>query len=58
MLADEPTAALDLQSGKTVVEMMAGLAHEQNRAVVIVTHDNRLIEYADRIVRIEDGRVA
>jgi putative ABC transport system ATP-binding protein len=58
VLADEPTAALDLQSGKTVVEMMARLAHEQNRAVVIVTHDNRLIEYADRIVRIEDGRVA
>jgi putative ABC transport system ATP-binding protein len=58
VLADEPTAALDLQSGKTVVEMMARLAHEQNRAVVIVTHDNRLIDYADRIVRIEDGRVA
>lgn len=57
VLADEPTAALDFQSGKTVVEMMATLAHEQNRAVVIVTHDSRLVEYADRIVHIEDGRV-
>jgi putative ABC transport system ATP-binding protein len=58
VLADEPTAALDSHAGKTVVEMMAALAHEQNRAVVIVTHDSRIAEYADRIVRIEDGRVA
>ncbi len=58
ILADEPTAALDSHAGKTVVEMMMSLAHEQNRAVVIVTHDNRIVEYADRIVRIEDGRVA
>jgi putative ABC transport system ATP-binding protein len=40
------------------VELMARLAHEENRAVVIVTHDSRLAEFADRIVRIEDGRVA
>ncbi len=58
LLADEPTAALDSHVGKTVVEMMSNLAHEQNKAVVIVTHDNRIIEYADRIVRIEDGQVA
>ena len=38
--------------------MMAALAHDEDRAVVIVTHDNRLIEYADRIVRLEDGRIA
>lgn len=58
LLADEPTAALDVQSGRTVVGMMAALAHEQNRAVVIVTHDNRLMEFADRVVHLEDGRVA
>ena len=58
ILADEPTAALDSHTGKTIVEMMAKLAHDQTRAVVIVTHDSRLIEYADRIVRLEDGRIA
>jgi len=58
ILADEPTAALDSHTGKTIVEMMAKLAHDENRAVVIVTHDNRLIDYADRIVRLEDGRIA
>jgi putative ABC transport system ATP-binding protein len=58
LLADEPTAALDVQSGRTVVGMMAALAHEQNRAVVIVTHDSRLMEFADRVVHLEDGRVA
>ena len=58
LLADEPTAALDTHSGKTIVDMMATMAHKDNRAVVIVTHDARLVEFADRIVRIEDGRVA
>ena len=58
ILADEPTAALDTQTGKAVVEMMAGLAHREDRAVVIVTHDNRLAEFADRFVHLEDGRIA
>lgn len=58
ILADEPTAALDSHTGKAVVEMMAALAHREERAVVIVTHDGRLAEYADRIVRLEDGRIA
>lgn len=57
ILADEPTAALDSVSGRAVIEMMRRLAHEQGRAVVIVTHDNRTLEFADRIVHIEDGRV-
>lgn len=57
LLADEPTAALDSHVGRAVVEMMARLAHEQNRAVVIVTHDNRILDCADRIVRMEDGQV-
>jgi putative ABC transport system ATP-binding protein len=56
VLADEPTAALDKVSGRTVMEMLRGLARK-GRAVVIVTHDNRVMEYADRIVHIEDGRV-
>jgi putative ABC transport system ATP-binding protein len=58
ILADEPTAALDTHTGRSVVEMMADLAHRENRAVVIVTHDNRLADFADRIVRLEDGRIA
>jgi putative ABC transport system ATP-binding protein len=57
VLADEPTAALDSHSGRIVMEMLRGLAHERDRAVVIVTHDDRTLEYADRIVRIEDGRI-
>lgn len=58
ILADEPTAALDSQSGKAVMEMLTGLARQQGRAVVIVTHDNRTLEYADRIVHMADGRLA
>ena len=58
ILADEPTAALDSHTGKAVVEMMAQLAHRENRAVVIVTHDGRLAEFADRIVWMEDGSLA
>jgi putative ABC transport system ATP-binding protein len=57
ILADEPTAALDSQSGRTVMELLTHLARERKRAVVIVTHDNRTVEYADRIVHIEDGRI-
>lgn len=57
ILADEPTAALDSQSGLTVMEILTGLARKRGRAVVVVTHDNRVLHYADRIVRIADGRV-
>jgi putative ABC transport system ATP-binding protein len=57
LLADEPTAALDSQSGRAVIELLRDLAHERGRAVVLVTHDNRILEYADRVVRIEDGRI-
>lgn len=57
LLADEPTAALDSTSGRTVMELLASLAHERGRAVVIVTHDSRALAYADRIVHIEDGRI-
>ncbi len=58
VLADEPTAALDKDSGRVVMDLLRDLAHEKGRAVVVVTHDNRVLEYADRIVKIEDGRIA
>jgi putative ABC transport system ATP-binding protein len=57
LLADEPTASLDSASGKTVMELLRRMAHERGRAVVVVTHDHRVTEYADRTVRMEDGRV-
>ena len=58
ILADEPTAALDSHTGRNVMGMMSELAHQQGRAVVIVTHDSRLLEFADRTIKIEDGLIA
>lgn len=57
LLADEPTAALDSTSGRVVMDLLRRMAHDRRRAVVIVTHDNRVLEYADRIVHIEDGKI-
>jgi putative ABC transport system ATP-binding protein len=57
VLADEPTAALDWTTGRTGMELLRELAHERGRAVVLVTHDNRILEFADRIVPIEDGKM-
>ncbi len=51
VLADEPTAALDTHSGHTVMDLLRSLAHERDRAIVIVTHDSRMLGYADRIVQ-------
>jgi putative ABC transport system ATP-binding protein len=58
ILADEPTAALDSQSGRDVVETMQRLAREQGCAILLVTHDNRILDVADRIIHMEDGRLA
>jgi len=58
VLADEPTAALDKKSGRDVVEIMQRLAKEQECTILIVTHDNRILDIADRIVDMEDGRLA
>jgi putative ABC transport system ATP-binding protein len=55
VLADEPTAALDKQSGRDVVELMQRLAKEQGTSILLVTHDNRILDIADRIVEMEDG---
>ncbi|MHC5939461.1 DevA family ABC transporter ATP-binding protein [Nostoc sp.] len=57
VLADEPTAALDSQSGRDVVQIMQRLAKEQYCAILLVTHDNRILDIADRIVHMEDGRL-
>lgn len=58
VLADEPTAALDKKSGRDVVEIMHDLAKQQGCTILLVTHDNRILDIADRIVYMEDGRLA
>jgi putative ABC transport system ATP-binding protein len=57
LLADEPTAALDSKSGRDVVTLMQQLVKEQGCAVLMVTHDNRILDIADRIVHMEDGQL-
>lgn len=57
ILADEPTAALDSENGRAVMELLALVAKDPTRAVLAVTHDHRTLSFADRIIRIEDGRI-
>ncbi len=57
VLADEPTAALDSKSGRDVVSLMQTLAKEQGCTILLVTHDDRILDIADRIVDMEDGRL-
>ena len=57
VLADEPTPSLDKQSGRDVVDRIQVLAREQGVPVLLVTHDNRILDVADRIVHLEDGRL-
>jgi len=57
VLADEPTAALDKESGHTVVEMLKTLGQVRGTTTVMVTHDPRILKLADRIIKLEDGRV-
>ena len=57
ILADEPTAALDSRTGREVVELMQRLAQQQGCAIMLVTHDNRILDIADRILHMEDGRL-
>ncbi|NDJ20123.1 ATP-binding cassette domain-containing protein [Nostoc sp. B(2019)] len=57
VLADEPTAALDSKSGRDVVTLMQKLAKEQGCTILLVTHDNRILDIADRIVHMEDGKL-
>jgi putative ABC transport system ATP-binding protein len=58
ILADEPTASLDKQSGREVVDLMHDLAKKEGVTVLLVTHDNRILDIADRIVHLEDGRLS
>jgi putative ABC transport system ATP-binding protein len=57
VLADEPTASLDSKSGQDVVELLGDLCRRRSSAVLLVTHDLRLLKDADRIWGIEDGRI-
>lgn len=57
ILADEPTAALDSENGAAVMALLSEVAKDPSRAVLAVTHDHRTLAYADRIIKIEDGRI-
>jgi putative ABC transport system ATP-binding protein len=57
VLADEPTAALDSHTGRDVVNLMQGLAKEQGCTILLVTHDHRILDVADRLIHMEDGRL-
>ena len=57
LLADEPTAALDKDSGRMAVELFRSLADQQKAAIVMVTHDNKILDIADRVVNLDDGRL-
>jgi putative ABC transport system ATP-binding protein len=55
ILADEPTAALDSQRGRQVMELFAEVAHEHGAGVIVVTHDHRALDVFDTIYEMEDG---
>jgi putative ABC transport system ATP-binding protein len=57
LLADEPTASLDTQTGREAIEVLRLFIHEGGQGCVVVTHDTRLIDLADRVMHIEDGRL-
>jgi putative ABC transport system ATP-binding protein len=57
IFADEPTAALDKDAGQQVIHLLRRLAEERKSTVVMVTHDHRVLDFADRLVRTEDGQI-
>src|ERR1041384_5446670 len=57
IICDEPTAALDSENGAKVMDLLRGVAAKPDRCVIIVTHDNRIFKYADRMTHMEDGRI-
>jgi putative ABC transport system ATP-binding protein len=57
IVCDEPTSALDADTGRMVMEVLRQTALSENRALIIVTHDNRIFNFADRIARMDDGRI-
>ncbi len=58
IICDEPTAALDHQSGEAVMDLLAANAVHPDRAVIVVTHDSRVFHYADSVAQMDDGRIA
>jgi putative ABC transport system ATP-binding protein len=58
VVCDEPTSALDAESGHAVIELLTRIAVRDDRAVIVVTHDSRVLEFADTIARMEDGHIA
>lgn len=58
LVCDEPTAALDAQSGQVVMDLLKRVAVQAGRAVIVVTHDSRVFTYGDRIIEMADGRIA
>jgi putative ABC transport system ATP-binding protein len=57
VLADEPTAALDRTNGRQVVDILTRLARQQGSAILMVTHDNRILDVGDRVIEMEDGQI-
>lgn len=57
VVCDEPTSALDAETGQRVIDVLRNTALSEERALIIVTHDNRIFNFADRIARMEDGRI-
>jgi putative ABC transport system ATP-binding protein len=57
VMCDEPTAALDHHTGQTAMELLTKVAVRPGRAVIVVTHDNRIFDFADRIAHMDDGRI-
>ena len=58
LLGDEPTAALDKESGRTVVNLMKEMAEKEKTTIIMVTHDNKILDVADRIILVEEGELA
>lgn len=57
LICDEPTASLDAQNGKTVMSLIRDLAIHKDRVVIVVTHDQRVLDFGDRVIEMEDGRI-
>jgi putative ABC transport system ATP-binding protein len=58
VVCDEPTSALDAKTGDTVLRLLREVALQENRTLIIVTHDNRILKYADRIIEMNDGTIS
>jgi len=57
VICDEPTSNLDAETGGHVMELLSSLAKDKNRTIIVVTHDNRILPFADRIVKMDDGKI-